>query len=99
MVKKLSRIVSVLPTALVVGADLWMYPTLKNQNSAAVWRIWIVTLGLGLGIVIPRLVVRLVCTLLLFGMVILTGFSVGMFYLPALLAGVVATLLQMEAKP
>jgi len=43
---------------------------------------------------VPRLWVRLCCLVLMFGLVVLAGFSVGLFYVPALAAALAAVLVQ-----
>ncbi len=87
-----------IPLLAIVAADVTMRPSLHGQDQAVVWRIWALAFALGAGIVVPRLSVQLTCTFLLLALVILTGFSIGLFYIPALGAAIWATLLQLDMR-
>lgn len=96
------RVLSLLPIALVPAADIYV-------ASAPDWRsglslsevprvLWhgAIMLVLAAGVMTRRLGVQVVCTLLMLGGVILGAASIGLLYVPALVASVIATVIQME---
>jgi hypothetical protein len=90
-----SKIVSWLPALFVIAADGYVLRNIRGASDAS-WWWWICTLALAAGTVIPRLWSRLTCTFSLAALCVLGSFSIGVFYVPALLAAVIASLLQMD---
>jgi hypothetical protein len=68
------------------------------QVESRVLRAWLIVFAITLGFPIRRFSVRLVCVFLLFAFIATTGFSIGLLYAPALLFGLIATLLQLSEE-
>ena len=92
---QVSKIVSWLPALFVVAADGYVLRNIRGASNAS-WWWWMCTLALSAGTAIPRLWSRLTCTFSLAALCALGSFSIGFFYVPALLAAVIASLFQME---
>ena len=96
------RLISWLPAALTVAADVYMGRSLLSpghpQDPWTVWRLWLTVFLLACGCALPRLWARLTAVFLLMSLIFLCGYSVGFFYVPALAAGVLAALLQMDRE-
>lgn len=96
------RLISWLPAALTVAAGVYMGRSLLNpghpQDPWTVRRLWLTAFLLACGCALPRLWARLTAAFLLMSLIFLSGYSVGSFYVPALAAGVLAALLQMDRE-
>jgi hypothetical protein len=84
-------IAAILPAALTIAADVYMAHLLLNQNLWVVLRACAFFFALSLAVIIPRFGVRLVATVLMAAFTLISGFSIGVFYLPATLAAIGAT--------
>ena len=96
------RIVPWLPALAAVAADMYMRPAFSTpepmQAEWTVWRAWLIVFAITLGFTIRRFSVRLVCVVLLLAFIVAMGFSIGLLYAPALLFGLIATVLQLTQE-
>lgn len=84
-------IVAILPAALTIVADVYMAPLLLKQDLWVVLRACLFFFGLSLAVIVPRLGVKVVATLLMAAFTFISGFSIGMFYIPATSSAIAAT--------
>jgi hypothetical protein len=92
-------LISATPLALIFIADAYCFgPAGLHLDTAAGFLIQLTVIVVAALIMVPIVAVRLVCTVLLFIVAILGSFSVGLFYLPAVCAGLVLTIYQAKAN-
>ncbi len=101
--RRLFSILSWLPAALAIATGFYIHGALLGHfsegNQAAVWRLMLVFPGLAAGVAIPRFWVRMTCTMLLLGLAFLSGFSIGLFYLPTVFLAAMATIAKLDEDP
>ena len=98
----LFHIISWLPAASTIVADVYTQPILLRhgpaQDVVSLWRGWLILLAMAAGVAVPRLWVRLICTLMLLLFVFLGGFGIGLFYIPTLGLATLATIVQLDRQ-
>lgn len=92
-------LISATPLALIVAADAYCFgPAGMHMDTAAGFLILVAVIVVAALIMVPIVAVRLICSGLLFITAILGSFAIGLFYLPAVCAGLGLTIYQAKAK-
>jgi peptidoglycan/LPS O-acetylase OafA/YrhL len=92
-------IVSLLPAASAVACAGYLNRALQfhEVDRPGALRYWAVMEGVSFGLAIPRLWARLACMFLVLALILVAGWSFGLFYIPTLGLAVAAVLIQIES--
>ena len=93
-VEIVSFLVSATPLFLIAASDIWFFGSLGGQVGAAGFAVQLLILAAAAVLITPHTMVRMICTVLLFIASILGVMTIGLFYIPAVFAGVGLTIYQ-----